>query len=151
MPIQTQSADGAIHEFPDNTSPEAVDKAMKAYAEEHRDKTSTMEQVGRGMMDPAYGLGQLASHIMPEPPPIQSMEGKDINLTQAGDKITADREAGIQMERGGSQNIDWARMAGQALSPINYIGAGVGGAAIAPVAGKVLPAALVKEIGRAHV
>jgi hypothetical protein len=143
MPIQTQSADGATHEFPDDTPPEAVDKAMKAYAEEHRDKTSTMQQVGRGMADPAYGLGQLASHIMPSPPPIQSMEGKDIDLTQEGDKIVREREEAIQKERGGSKNMDWARMAGQALSPINYIGAGAGGAAVGPLASKVLAPSLV--------
>lgn len=138
MSIQTQSADGVNHEFPDGTSPEVVDKAMKSYAEEHRDKTSTLQEVGRGMADPAYGLGQLASHVLPSPPPIQSMEGENIDLTAEGDKIVSEREAAIQKERGGSKNIDWARMAGQALSPINYIGAGVGGAAIKPLASKVL-------------
>jgi len=138
MPIQTQSADGVNHEFPDDTPPEAVDKVMKAYAEEHRDKTSTMQQVGRGMADPAYGLGQLAGHVLPKPPPIQSMEGQDIDITAEGDKIIKEREAAIQKERGGSKNIDWARMAGQALSPINYIGAGLGGATIKPLTSKVL-------------
>ena len=137
MPIQTQSADGVNHEFPDDTPPEVVDKAMKSYAEEHRDKTSTMQQVGRGIADPAYGLSQLASHVLPSPPPIQSMEGENIDITAEGDKIVREREATIQKERGGSKNIDWARMAGQALSPINYIGAGLGGAVVKPLANKI--------------
>lgn len=144
MPIRTRSSDGVTHKFPDGTPPDAVDKAMKSYAEEHQDKSTTLGELGHGVMDPAYGLGQLAGHVMPEPPPIQSMEGKDINLTQESDKIVAERETGIQKERGGSKNTDWARMAGQALSPINYIGAGAGGAAIAPVAGKILGPALAK-------
>lgn len=71
------------------------------------------------------------------------MEGKDIDLTQEGDKIVQEREAQIQKERGGTKNMDWARMAGQALSPINYIGAGAGGAALeAAGAAKVLAPSL---------
>lgn len=33
MPIRAQAADGTIHEFPDGTRPEAVDRAMKGYAQ----------------------------------------------------------------------------------------------------------------------
>jgi hypothetical protein len=32
MPIKAESADGVIHEFPDETAPDVVDKAMKQYA-----------------------------------------------------------------------------------------------------------------------
>lgn len=38
MPIKAQSADGSIHEFPDDTKPDVVDRAMKQYAQE---KTTT--------------------------------------------------------------------------------------------------------------
>ena len=141
MSIQTQSADGATHEFPDGTPPEVVDKAMKAYAEEHKDKSTTLGEVGHGMMDPAYGLGQLMNHVMPSPPPLQDAEGKDIDIVAEGDKIVRQREEAIQQERGGSKNLDWARMAGQALNPINYIGAGAGGALIKPLTSKVLSGA----------
>lgn len=34
MAIRAQSADGAIHEFPDGTDPSVVDRAMKAYAQQ---------------------------------------------------------------------------------------------------------------------
>lgn len=34
MPIRAQSADGQIHEFPDGTSPDVIDRAMKAYVQE---------------------------------------------------------------------------------------------------------------------
>lgn len=150
MPVH-QSADGVNHDFPVGTPDEVITKVMKAYAEEHRDKTSTMEQVGRGVMDPAYGLGQLASHVMPEPPPIQTMggelaESENINLTQEGDKIIRDREAGIQKERGGSKDPDWARMTGQALNPINYIGMGAGGAAIEQGVTKIAGPAIAKGV-----
>lgn len=33
MPIRAQAADGSIHEFPDGTRPEVVDRAMRAYAQ----------------------------------------------------------------------------------------------------------------------
>lgn len=33
MPIRAQAADGSIHEFPDGTAPEVVDRVMKAYAQ----------------------------------------------------------------------------------------------------------------------
>ena len=33
MPIRAQAADGTIHEFPDGTRPEAVDRAMRGYAQ----------------------------------------------------------------------------------------------------------------------
>jgi hypothetical protein len=36
MPIRVQSADNAIHEFPDGTDQGAIDKAMKSYAQEHQ-------------------------------------------------------------------------------------------------------------------
>lgn len=153
MPIRTQSSDGITHEFPDGTPPDAVDRAMKSYAEEHQDKSTTLGEFGHGMMDPIYGGGQLLNHIAP-PPHAQRVtrteEGQefvqDIDPTVEGDKIVAEREAGIQKERGGSKNIDWARMAGQALSPINYIGAGLGGAAVKPLAAKVLTPGLTKTV-----
>lgn len=131
------SADGVKHDFEAGTPMAVVDKVMKDYAEEHRDKTSTMQQVGRGMMDPLYGAGQLMDHLIP-PPPIQSMSGENIDPVKESDKIVRDRETTIQKERGGSKNIDWARMAGQALSPVNYIGAGVGGAMLKPLTSRVL-------------
>ena len=148
MPIQTQSADGVIHEFPDDTPPEAVDKAMKSYAEEHRDKTTTLGEMGRGIMDPIEGGGQLLANVLPKPVTdtldaannfIADKTGLLRKLPEGGkNQQMQEREAAIQKERGGSQNIDWARMAGQALSPVNYIGTGAGGAMIKPLASKVL-------------
>src|SRR4051812_26845654 len=62
--IQTQSADGVTHEFPAGTSPAAVDKAMKTYAEQHRDKSTVAGQMATGFMDPIEGGGQLVSHAL---------------------------------------------------------------------------------------
>jgi hypothetical protein len=33
MPIRAQAADGSIHEFPEGTAPEVIDRVMKAYAQ----------------------------------------------------------------------------------------------------------------------
>lgn len=149
MAIQTQSADGVTHEFPDGTPPEAVDKAMKSYAEEHRDKSTTLGEIGHGIMDPIEGGGQLISNILPKPVTdvidktnnyIADKTGLLRKLPEGGkNQQMAEREAAIQKERGGTQNTDWARMAGQALSPVNYIGAELGGGAIAPLASKLSP------------
>ena len=35
MPIQAQSADGVMHEFPDSTAPDVVDRVMKEYCHWH--------------------------------------------------------------------------------------------------------------------
>jgi hypothetical protein len=44
MPIQTQSADGVLHEFPDETPADVVDRAMKSYAQ--REQSLPWTQVG---------------------------------------------------------------------------------------------------------
>jgi hypothetical protein len=139
MPIQTQSADGVTHEFPDDTSPEIVDKAMKTYAEEHRNKTTTLEQVGRGAMDPVEGGAQLLSNITPEPVRqaidtannwLADKTGLVGKLPPGGmNQRVKEREAEIQKERGYDKSIDWARMTGDMLSPINYIGPAIIGGA----------------------
>ncbi len=40
MPVQAQSADGVMHEFPDGTAQEAIDRAMKGYAAQQPTKSS---------------------------------------------------------------------------------------------------------------
>lgn len=124
--IRTQSADGVTHEFPAGTADDVVDKVMKQYAEEHTNKTSTMQQVWRGMEDPFLGVGQLAAHVVPQGPAADPKKLRHKVYTPPGapeiDKYVADRETNIQNERGNTQDFDWARLTGNMLSPVNYVG-----------------------------
>lgn len=128
MTIKAQSADGMTHEFPDETAPEVVDKAMQGYAESIKDKSTTGGQVLTGMMDPVVGGAQLAAHV---PHPWRaSVVDPATGLDEAGrmDERVRQRETGIQAQRGNNTSLDWPRMAGNVLSPANFIGAGVGAA-----------------------
>ncbi len=137
MPIRTQSADGIAHEFPDDTKPEVVDKAMKDYAEKNRDKSTTLGEVGIGMMDPLEGGGQLIANILPARVERGMNELNNMLAEHSGglmrklpeggkNEQMQQREAGIQQQRGSNTSMDWARFAGNILSPINYIGGLVG-------------------------
>jgi hypothetical protein len=57
MAIQTQSADGVIHQFPDGTDPAVIDKAMKAYAQQKAQSNSLAGQVTGFMANVNRGLG----------------------------------------------------------------------------------------------
>jgi hypothetical protein len=137
MPIRTQSADGITHEFPDDTKPEVVDKAMKEYAESQRDKSTTAGEIGTGMMDPVEGGGQLIANILPARVERGLNELNNLLAEHSGGLIRKlpeggkneqmqQREAEIQKQRGSNTSMDWARFAGNILSPINYIGGLVG-------------------------
>lgn len=132
-PIRAQSADGVIHEFPSGTEPAIVDKAMKAYATEHRDKTNVVEEVSRGVMDPIEGGGQLVSNLLPTPVRqgldklnnlVAPYSGGLIRTLPPGGKNEQieQREKAIAAERGMSADkTDWPRVVGNILSPVNYL------------------------------
>lgn len=130
--IRAQSADGMTHEFPEGTADDVVDKAMSDYAAEHQNKTSTMQQVGRGMMDPLEGAAQMLSHVVPKPIEeginsannwLADKTGLVARLPEGGmDERVKKREDTIQAERGGTKDVDWARMGGNVASPLNYVG-----------------------------
>lgn len=141
IPILAKSADGVIHQFPADTSQDIVDQAMKSYAEEHANKTTTVGQIGTGFMDPVEGGGQLISEIMPKPVRetldtfnnwAAKYSGGLIRELPAGGKSEQiqKREHEIEQQRGmDKDNVDWSRMTGAVLNPINYIGGGfIGGA-----------------------
>jgi hypothetical protein len=97
-------------------------------------KTTTLGQIARGMADPIVGGAQLAEHVTPEPLARATNELNNLmakgGLTQelpvenAMDTWVKQREAQIAQERGkDAGKIDWARWAGNALSPVNFIGA----------------------------
>lgn len=135
-PIRAQSSDGVTHEFAPGTPDEVVDRVMKSYAEEHRDKSTTMGQIGTGMMDPVEGGGQLIANIVPKR--VERIlntannwmadnlpEGLVRKLPEGGkNEQMHQREDAISKERGGSTSTDWGRLAGNVLSPVNYLGTG---------------------------
>jgi hypothetical protein len=135
-PIEVELEGGHVLEFPADTPREVVLAKGKEYAEKFRDKTTTMQQVVRGMVDPMIGFGQLASHILPGDAPgdarirdAKRSRGEHVYTppsTADLDQWTREREEQIQKERGGSKNVDWARMSGEILSPANFLFGGLG-------------------------
>lgn len=136
MPIQTQSADGVTHEFPDGTAPDVVDRTMKSYADEHKDKSTALGEVGTGIMDPIEGGGQLIADLMPARAERAMNEANNWLAERSGGLIRKLPEGGkneqmqrreqeITARRGGDTSIDWNRMAGNILSPVNFLGAGL--------------------------
>ena len=136
MPITTQSADGVTHEFPDDTKPEVVDKVMKDYAEQRRDKSTTLGGISHGLMDPIEGSAQLLAKVTPAPIERGINEFNNYLADKTGlvgklppggmQEHARQREQQIQQERGANTGMDWPRLAGNILNPINYIGAGIG-------------------------
>lgn len=149
-PIKARSADGMIHQFPAGTDPSVVDKAMKSYASEHADKSTVMGEVGTGMMDPIEGGGQFIANLLPARAERVLNEANNWLAERSGglmrklpeggkNEQMQQRETEIQETRGQNKDIDWSRLAGNVLSPINYIGTGlVGGAGKLANAGRAI-------------
>lgn len=127
MPIQAQSADGTIHEFPDGTADAIVDKAMKAYAAPaspdpsqssimQRLATSMPVRAARGMMDPIMGGIQAIAHGVAQLP------GADQSVVPQIDQGLARGEQMYQADRAatGQSGLDLPRIAGNVASPINF-------------------------------
>ena len=103
---------------------------------EQPDKSTTLGQMGTGFMDPIEGGGQLISNLLPEPVrntldtfnnwAAKHSGGLIRELPEGGkNQQMQEREAAIQEQRGAHKdNIDWSRMGGDLLNPINYLGGG---------------------------
>lgn len=119
MPIKAQTADGVIHEFPDDTPQAAVDKAMKSYTEEQRAKQPGLwERLGMGAMDPIYGAAQLGARMSEPGEEIgAAIGGVDLEKDKAERQKTIDdlirrREADYEKRRGPNAGFDLARLGG---------------------------------------
>lgn len=55
MPIQAQSADGQVHEFPDGTPGAVVDRAMREYAMEQKNAPSPAPETQQAGDEPSWG------------------------------------------------------------------------------------------------
>lgn len=161
------SPSGEVFEVtaPDDAPPEAVmDYARKQWSAQSVPQGPTPQQrsdasVGSrfmaGQMDPFVGGAQLMANALPQPVADaiggafgnQPVTADQVNrfVTQRDQRITDARQAT------GQDGIDWARLAGNVLNPINAVGAipravtvggralvgaltGAGGAAVQPVA-----------------
>lgn len=139
-------------------APEGVDiKAALAAASEPSTSApppapTTGDRVGMGFGDTFYGLARLAQHAVPEGGINLIRSGIRGVLNAAGapnaaelfdpvstdrfDSIVSGREQSYQQARAanGQNGIDWWRLGGNAINPVNYLG---GGGTAATVVGRV--------------
>lgn len=120
------------------------------------DTRSIPERVGEGARDPLEGSAQLLARIVPAPVErginaannwLADKTGLVARLPEGGmDEYERQREAEIQRERGGAAGTtDWWRIAGNVLSPMNYVPAarlGAGGNALARIGTAALGGAM---------
>ena len=139
MPITAQLADGTQLEFPDGTSDAVIERTVKSMlggaAGKPAAPSSTAERIGTGMADPIHGGAQLLTKILPQGlvdagnrlnNRIADATGLVARIPEGGvDQMVKEREQAYQASRSaaGSDGFDFARLAGNALSPVN-IGAG---------------------------
>ena len=134
MPIQAQSADGLMHEFPDGTDRAVIDRTMKAYAAKSgkvpsKEYAGVPERMLAGAGNPVVGAARLGAHL-------GEAAGLPIDAA-AVDKFASERER-KKNERTDPNSrvlgIDPAELAGEMLNPINAIPAARGAQAIGAAA-----------------
>jgi len=76
MPIRVQSADNAIHEFPDGTDQGVIDKAMQSYAKEHQRPLALSEVPGQAFEHLGPSAKQFGeSLVQPFAHPVDTAKG----------------------------------------------------------------------------
>lgn len=117
---------------PVDTKPPWEDWGGGPVMEKAKTKPSTvLERVGTGAMDPIHGGAQLLTHALPDSV-VKSInelnnwlasKGAPLATVPAGgvDEMTRQREGEYQAQRSaaGSEGIDFARLGGNVLSPVN--------------------------------
>lgn len=133
-PIRVESADGMTHIFEPGTSMEIIDRAMKNYAEQKKNKTTALGRFGQGLMDPIEGGGQIVANLLPADATktldainnwISDKTGGLVRKLPEGGKNQQmrERETAYEKYRGANAgDLDWMRLLGGAANPINYIG-----------------------------
>lgn len=102
-------------------------------------RMSVPERIGTGMADPVHGLAQMLYHVVPEGVR-QSVDSANNWLADKGvpltripdggvDALEQRREQEIEQTNGRGSSIDWWRLAGNLVSPVNLAASGVGAAA----------------------
>jgi hypothetical protein len=137
MTMKAESADGVIHEFPDGTTPDVIDKAMKSYSATMPQKSSGVgdffKSIPRGLVEgAAAGVSEAAT--MAEGPVISLARagakylGADKKLTQPPLQTVAEKASGAATERlpapedeAGKAGETTGRVAG---NPLTWLGPG---------------------------
>lgn len=138
-PIIATAADGTEHEFPADTNPAVVDRAMKQYAVQSRIKgafanktVSNIASEAMGAADPILGLNSLldkgfygAGQIITSagglaPNPVSRWMGE---AAHSGEKIYGMADKALQAQRAssGQSGFDPFRLAGNIASPVNAV------------------------------
>jgi len=128
---QITTPDGAKYNVtaPDGTSQEDVlAYAQAQHAEESGPSAyARMMAAGNsfasGLRDPIEGGAQLLRHLTPAPVE-RALDWANEKLGMGpvpSDENERAREARIQADRGGETGTDWARIAGNIASPVNYV------------------------------
>lgn len=97
-----------------------------------QDKRGTLERIGQGIEDPFAGTAQLLTKgldtIGATGAVDKFMQWYNPELTPSAgggtDKYIREREAAIEASRGGDTSVDWWRMLGSMISPMNLAPAG---------------------------
>lgn len=79
-----------------------------------------MQSLGEGLATPVLGAAQMAEHLIPINGMLHSLGVPGVKSTEELDKALNDRHKELLAEDDG--HINWARMAGEVASPINYVG-----------------------------
>lgn len=79
-----------------------------------------MQSLGEGLATPFLGAAQAAEHLMPINGMLHALGVPGVKSTEELDKALNDRHKELIAEDDG--HINWARMAGEVVNPINYVG-----------------------------
>lgn len=141
MPQRIEVPGMGIVEFPDGMSDDQIASAIK----QNMPKPSGQSGLAMGLSDPFHGGAQLLTKVLP--PSLVEAGNKFNNwlADQTGlvaripsggvDQMVREREQAYEAGRGGN-GIDWARLAGNVLSPAN-LAFGAAGAGARSLAGRV--------------
>jgi hypothetical protein len=126
-------------EFPDDMSDEDIASAIKknalGYKESSKPKLTTSDKFAQGLKDPLDASAQLLTHILPKGVVnagnkfnnfLADKTGLVARLPEGGlDQQISQKEAQYQAQRTaqGEDGVDWSRMGGNVLSPMNLIAA----------------------------
>lgn len=124
-------------------SPQDIASSSQAADAAPTAPSSVASRVKTGLGDLGVGVAQLAGHVFGQEnvsPQERAAYGVSPDADLSFDKVVADREKDYQAGRAaaGSKGFDWARTAGEAANPGNYV---LPGGAARSVAGRVIGAA----------
>lgn len=111
-------------EFPDDMSDEQIAAAIQpTMLPKPSGGPGALSRFGAGLMDQVYGIGQMVSRAMEATPQTRALKTVAAPFQQAAgiptdiDQAIREREQAYQASRGPAAGMDWARVAGNVVSP----------------------------------